>query len=481
MGKALYRQYRPTSFDEVIGQDHITTTLKNSLSSGAVGHAYLLTGPRGLGKTSVARILAFAVNDLPYQKDSTHLDIIEIDAASNRRIDEIRALRERVNIAPTAGKYKVYIIDEVHMLTREAFNALLKTLEEPPAHVIFILATTEIHKLPDTIISRCITFTFRPIDHASIVKHLKHIADTEKLTITNDALQLLASHGGGSFRDSISLLDQVKNVSSKVNAEDIELALGLASEEVVTAILESVSSGQPQVLAAAFDKAYQHGASEANLSKQIASRIRTDLLEGAKHFSSQDSLRMLAELLSVPASPKPRSKLELCLLEQLFRINPIEATVTPVKEPKSEPEKQHIPKESQSEIKESPVQPEPAHSQPPATIKKEETEESELWDDILVKLKTQNNTLYGIARMAKSEQTRNKLMISFKFPFHFRQVNQAKNKAIIMTIMEKLGYDNIELIVMHTADGAKTTKSQPADKTISNITNIFGDSEVLES
>ena len=154
MGKALYRKYRPKSLSEVVGQKHITDTLANAIKSGRISHAYLLTGPRGTGKTSIARILAHEVNGLEYTSDQTELDIIEIDAASNRRIDEIRDLRDKVHILPTSNKYKVYIIDEVHMLTREAFNALLKTLEEPPAHVVFILATTELSKVPDTIVSR---------------------------------------------------------------------------------------------------------------------------------------------------------------------------------------------------------------------------------------------------------------------------------------------------------------------------------------
>ena len=176
MGQALYRKYRSKKLAEIVGQEHVTKTLDNSIKTNSLSHAYLFSGPKGVGKTSIARILAHEVNELPYTDESIHLDIIEIDAASNRRIDEIRDLREKVHIAPTSAKYKVYIIDEVHMLTKEAFNALLKTLEEPPAHVIFILATTEAHKLPETIVSRTQRFTFKPIDNAQAVGHLRSIA-----------------------------------------------------------------------------------------------------------------------------------------------------------------------------------------------------------------------------------------------------------------------------------------------------------------
>src|SRR5882757_9548967 len=208
MGQALYRKYRSKSLKEIVGQEHITQTLEQALTQGRISHAYLFTGPRGVGKTSIARILAHEINDLPYTDDSIHIDIIEIDAASNRRIDEIRDLRDKVFIAPTSAKYKVYIIDEVHMLTKEAFNALLKTLEEPPAHVVFILATTEAHKLPETILSRTQHFTLRPVPFDQVIKHLRQIADGEKIMIDDDALELIAEHGEGSFRDSISLLDQ---------------------------------------------------------------------------------------------------------------------------------------------------------------------------------------------------------------------------------------------------------------------------------
>src|SRR5579872_6827852 len=191
MGQVLYRKYRSKKLSEIVGQEHITKTLNEALKKGTISHAYLFTGPRGVGKTSIARILAHEVNNLPYDEDVNNIDIIEIDAASNRRIDEIRDLREKVHIAPSSAKYKVYIIDEVHMLTKEAFNALLKTLEEPPEHVIFILATTEAHKLPETIVSRTQRYNFKPIDDKDIAGHLAMIAKREGIKAEPEALKAI--------------------------------------------------------------------------------------------------------------------------------------------------------------------------------------------------------------------------------------------------------------------------------------------------
>src|SRR5665213_487201 len=241
MGQALYRKYRSKSLDEIVGQEHITESLKHAIKDHNISHAYLLTGPRGVGKTSIARILAYAVNDVPYSDESEQLlDIIEIDAASHRRIEEMRDLREKVNFTPSILKYKVYIIDEVHMLTKEAFNALLKTLEEPPAHVIFILATTELNKVPETIISRTQRYNFRPVPRDRVIEHLKYIAEAEKIQIDDEALGLIAVHGKGSFRDSISLLDQIRNQSDKISVDNVLDTIGLAPTQIIDSIKEAV-------------------------------------------------------------------------------------------------------------------------------------------------------------------------------------------------------------------------------------------------
>ena len=219
--QALYRKYRPKTFDGIIGQNHITDTLANQIQAGKIVHAYLFCGSRGTGKTSTAKIFARAINCLSPQNGSacgkcavctnsaSEMDIIEIDAASNNRVDEIRDLRENVKFMPTCGKYKIYIIDEVHMLTDSAYNALLKTLEEPPSHVVFILATTEAHKLPATILSRCVRFDFELVSVENLTKHLADVFTQEGIKYEEEALKVIASAGEGSVRDTLSIADSV--------------------------------------------------------------------------------------------------------------------------------------------------------------------------------------------------------------------------------------------------------------------------------
>ncbi len=232
---ALYRKYRPETFSDVVGQDHIIKTLESSIEKGEIVHSYLFSGSRGIGKTSVARIFARAIG-------TSENDINEIDAASNRKIDDARELRDTVSSLPFESPYKVYIIDEVHMLTREAFNALLKTLEEPPAHVIFILATTELHKLPDTIVSRCQTINFRRPTLATIKEHLISVAKKEKMDIDPEAAYLLSLIADGSFRDALGILQKISSSvsSSKITAKDVEEITGAPSTELVNGVVSSI-------------------------------------------------------------------------------------------------------------------------------------------------------------------------------------------------------------------------------------------------
>ena len=257
----LYRKYRPQTLDKLVGQEHIKKTLTSAIELGKIAHAFLFTGPRGTGKTSTARILAKSLNckngptihpcgecesclDI---MNSVPIDVIEIDAASNRKVEDTQSILEKIQYVPVHGKYKIYIIDEVHMLTNHAFNALLKTLEEPPENVIFILATTEVHKVLDTIKSRCQRFDFRRITTDDIVKHLRYISNEEKINISDDALFTIAKNSAGGMRDSISLLDQLSllGVSKEITSEDVNAVLGRISFDVLNKLSDKIISSSP--------------------------------------------------------------------------------------------------------------------------------------------------------------------------------------------------------------------------------------------
>ena len=233
MFQALYRKYRPQTFNDIVGQNHIVSVLKNAIDKDQISHAYLFYGSRGTGKTSIAKIFANEVNNNEvYQKEN--VDIIEIDAASNNGVDEVRDIKEAIKFLPTEGKYKVYIIDEVHMLTTAAFNALLKTLEEPPAHVIFILATTEIHKIPATILSRCQRFEFKNLSQEQLIDRLKYIAKEENLVIEEAAIEKIATLAKGGLRDAISILDQVSNYAEEITLNHIlEVTSSISEDDIL--------------------------------------------------------------------------------------------------------------------------------------------------------------------------------------------------------------------------------------------------------
>ncbi|TSC97279.1 MAG: DNA polymerase III subunit gamma/tau [Candidatus Berkelbacteria bacterium Licking1014_2] len=339
---SLYLKYRPQKFGEVKGQEHIVQTLKNALKQGKIGHAYLLTGSRGLGKTTVARLIAKAVNcqqSTINKQQSTRLrqgfhlrpaergfggqvggqannrrvdgyklevegcdsepcvncdscqeiaegralDVLEIDAASNRGIEEIRELREKIKFAPSSFPYKVYIIDEVHMLTKEAFNALLKTLEEPPTHAIFILATTEAHKVPLTIQSRCQRLDFRRPSSDELSGHLQGVAEKEKINLSPGAARLLSDLANGSFRDGLSLLDQIaggrQHIGDEINEEGVRRLLGLAEEKLVTEFVDCVLAKDIQAAWRLIGGFYQAGGDLLNFSQSIIGQLRRKMIE----------------------------------------------------------------------------------------------------------------------------------------------------------------------------------------------------------
>jgi DNA polymerase-3 subunit gamma/tau len=280
MTQALYRKYRSKTLEEVIGQDHVTSVLQRALASQTYGHAYLFTGPRGTGKTSIARILAHEINQLPYDGEVSHMDIIEIDAASNNGVDDVRELRDKALIAPSSAAKKVYIIDEVHMLSKSAFNALLKILEEPPAHVVFILATTDFDKLPDTIISRTQRYHFHMVEPATVVTHLSKVAAAERIEIERPALEIIAQRGGGSVRDSMTLLDQIRNsAAGAIKATDVEQALGLATSDQVSTLLQAMLARSASDTIQLLRQIGQSGISAVTLASQLAYEIQCQLAE----------------------------------------------------------------------------------------------------------------------------------------------------------------------------------------------------------
>ncbi|MDY7039309.1 MAG: DNA polymerase III subunit gamma/tau [Chloroflexota bacterium] len=291
--QVLYRKWRPKTFDEVVGQEHVTRTLRNALRDGRIGHAYLFAGPRGTGKTTTARLLAKAVNCLADAEqrpcnecaicvainEGRLLDLIEIDAASNRGIDEIRDLREKVVFRPTEARYKVYVIDEVHMLTNEAFNALLKTLEEPPPHVIFVLATTEPHRLPATVLSRCQRFDFHRIPLSGILGRLERIAATEGLQVEKEALELIARSATGSLRDAESLLDQLgSGGDEEIKVDQVRAMLGAVPAQVVSHVVEHLVAGEVAPGLEAINRSIDEGIDPRQFTRQIVEYLRSLLL-----------------------------------------------------------------------------------------------------------------------------------------------------------------------------------------------------------
>jgi DNA polymerase-3 subunit gamma/tau len=456
VSRALYRKYRSKSLNEVVGQSHITDILARAIKAGRISHAYLLTGPRGVGKTSVARILAHEINQLPYSDDSTHLDIIEIDAASNNGVEDVRDLREKVQLAPVSAAKKIYIIDEVHMLSKAAFNALLKTLEEPPEHIVFILATTDADKLPATIVSRTQRYGFRAITTKDAVKHLRHIADEEKIKIDDDALAVIAERGDGSFRDSISLLDQLASLTDPktgITADLIEATLGLAPTKVIDELLSAIDSHDVTEIAKILDQTIADGVSPVTLTEQLTQKLRSLIAEKPQLLplldtlldvpkNSQPGLKLLATIGSFALEHKPTKSIALAtpVLEVTATIEELTKQATRIS-PK-------LPKVSveASEVSAFPVplQPESALAQSPVKTRSEvRTEKAESsidfnWETLIEFTKKNYVALYSVLSKCIADNQPGKLTLYTKSTFYKKKLDDPKYSAHLYESLQKL-------------------------------------------
>lgn len=473
MGVALYRKYRSRKLSDIVGQEHVTTLLSNAVSSNKLAHAYLFTGPRGVGKTSIARILAHEINELPYSDDSQHLDIIEIDAASNNGVEDIRDLRDRIQTAPVSAKKKVYIIDEVHMLSKAAFNALLKTLEEPPEHVVFILATTDIDKVPETIISRAQRHTFRRASVQDIVKNLQRIAKGEKVTAEESALELIAKHADGSFRDSVSLFDQLisGNATASLSREDVTTSLGLISDESTEALVLAATKGNIQTIDTTLRDFENRGIPARTTAAQLADYLRLHIATNPRYADLIDSL------LEVSKSPYPELKLLTSL--SLFTSPTAHSTsvtstprqshstptpstsnqIPPISSPPAKSVAASVATASANSIKKE-LTPVPQNTDELQT-KKVITNPSDFdWQKLIAYVRTNHVALHSVLSKCEPEFDGEILTLYTKSAFYKKKLDDPKYRLLISSSLIELGVD----IEIDTVASQKPLKDSQAAK-----------------
>lgn len=478
MSQALYRKYRSRSLNEVLGQDHVTSILRRALEQGKIAHAYLLTGPRGVGKTSVARILAHEINHLPYDDDSSNLDIIEIDAASNNGVDDIRALREKAQVAPVSAPKKVYIIDEVHMLSKSAFNALLKTLEEPPEHVVFILATTDADRLPATILSRVQQFFFRPIPTEIMTRQLMNIAKKEGFAIEEDAARLIAERSRGGFRDGISMLDQLSILATSdrpLTANMVTEYLGLSDATMLGNLLDSYPSDDNEKVLNIFQELENSGANSIIVSHQLLSIARNRLRK------NPNLVGLVQQLIEVDRHPHPDLKLLTIFMNS--NSQPTEKPVAPKKniaqattqKPAAKPTpikpaESTKPTEKPIKKEEKPAEP---TKKPAAKPKKTDAPLELNWEKVIERAKEKSLGLASLLQKSQWSFDGEKLTIYAGSAFYKKKLDDAKNKPLISEIISEETAMDLEIDIIGE-------KKPPEDEKLAEIAELMGGGEEVK-
>jgi len=456
--QSLYRKYRSQTFADLVGQDAASRALQGAIVSGRVAHAYLFSGSRGTGKTSAARLLAKAVNCTGRARDSAEpcnrcqscvemtagaaLDLIEIDAASNRGIDEIRDLRERVNLAPALGPKKIYIIDEAHMLTEPAFNALLKTLEEPPPHVVFVLCTTDAQKIPLTVIGRCQQFVFRRHGEEQIVARLSHIAAAEKVQVDPEAMRLIARTAQGSMRDAVGLLDQlVPLADGPISLESARSLLGIADPRLLDGLLDDVLAGRAAEALAELERVYAGGAELRQVVRGLMEGARDRLVAAVTKGDRATATRLSSVLDAllhldgeVRRHAEPRFLVEATLARLAVELGGVEVARPLPTSPRSgeEPEAPHVPSplagRSGGDETATPVPtPSPSPTPAPAPV--------DGWNAVLEKM---NRTVRAVYLDAQPEVEDGTLVLWFRYGFHHKKA-QEQSAQLMPHVREWLG------------------------------------------
>jgi len=494
---ALYRSYRPKDFKEIFGQDHITDVLSNAVRDGSFSHAYLFCGPRGTGKTSAARILAKAINcqkphdgnpdnacqNCLFINENKSLDIIEIDAASHTQVDNIReVIIERAHFAPTNLTYKVYIIDEAHMLSKSSFNALLKTLEEPPEHAVFILATTEINKIPATIVSRCQRFDFKRIKNAEIEKRLKFIAKEEKIKIEDKAIALIARASEGGFRDAISYLDQISSVKKDtITEEDAGTLIGisdnLAAEDYILAVADNETDKALEIIRVVVEDGYDPNLFQKNITAYLRKLLLASISGIQEVDLTSEAQKNAEKLLKKVDTDKIINIVDILTeTEQRYRFSSLPqlglevATIKICQNKLNEPHVQVEVKEVKREAKETESVKSPRIAKKPNAA---------LWQQLLMEVKSKNNSIHAFLRVCDPEFDEKAVCLYFPYKFHKERIEETKNRKIVEDSLERVYGNKYQIRCLIRPNNNNHIAQPTKDDLLDDALEIFG-GEVIE-